>query len=93
MDELFDPSILPSSSNLFSQPASRHWLPPLPSSVSRVSLAGPQRRHRVRVNPIYTMANVAIAVTEGIGKQLDPSLDLVQQALPFFMTLHQQGKL
>ncbi len=51
------------------------------------------RRHRVRVNPVYTMANVAIAVTEGIGKQLDPRLDLVQQALPFFMTLHQTGKL
>jgi hypothetical protein len=33
------------------------------------------------------MCNVAIAVTEGIGKQLDPSLDLVQEALPFFATL------
>ncbi len=51
------------------------------------------RRHRVRVNPIYTMANVAIAVTEGIGKQLDPSLDLVQEALPFFISLRQQNKL
>jgi ubiquinone biosynthesis protein len=51
------------------------------------------RRHRVRVNPVYTMANVAIAVTEGIGKQLDPSLDLVQAALPFFMSLRQQGRL
>ncbi len=51
------------------------------------------RRHRVRVNPVYTMANVAIAVTEGIGKQLDPSLDLVQEALPFFISLRQQGKL
>lgn len=51
------------------------------------------RRHRVRVNPVYTMANVAIAVTEGIGKQLDPTLDLVQAALPFFISLRQQGKL
>ncbi len=51
------------------------------------------RRHRVRVNPVYTMANVAIAVTEGIGKQLDPSLDLVQAAMPFFIALRQQGKL
>jgi ubiquinone biosynthesis protein len=51
------------------------------------------RRHRVRVNPVYTMANVAIAVTEGIGKQLDPSLDLVQAALPFFIALRQQDKL
>jgi len=51
------------------------------------------RRHRVRVNPVYTMANVAIAVTEGIGKQLDPRLDLVQEAMPFFLALRQQNKL
>jgi ubiquinone biosynthesis protein len=51
------------------------------------------RRHRVRVNPVYTMCNVAIAVTEGIGKQLDPSLDLVQEALPFFATIRDAGRL
>ena len=51
------------------------------------------RRHRVRVNPIYTMCNVAMAVTEGIGKQLDPRLDLVQEAMPFFITLRQAGRL
>ena len=51
------------------------------------------RRHRVRVNPVYTMCNVAIAVTEGIGKQLDPSLDLVQEAMPFFVTLQSAGRL
>jgi len=33
------------------------------------------------------MCNVAIAVTEGIGKQLDSNLDLVQEALPFFATI------
>jgi ubiquinone biosynthesis protein len=51
------------------------------------------RRHRVRVNPVYTMCNVAIAVTEGIGKQLDPRLDLVQEAMPFFTTLQAAGQL
>ena len=51
------------------------------------------RRHRVRVNPIYTMCNVAIAVTEGIGKQLDPSLDLVHEALPVFATIRAAGRL
>lgn len=51
------------------------------------------RRHRVRVNPVYTMCNVAIAVTEGIGKQLDPSLDLVQEALPFFVAIRAAGRL
>ena len=49
------------------------------------------RRHRVRVNPTFTMCNIAIAVTEGIGKQLDPSLDLMKEALPFFMKLQQSG--
>ncbi|CAN5910036.1 hypothetical protein BH11MYX3_BH11MYX3_31110 [soil metagenome] len=51
------------------------------------------RRHRVRVNPVYTMCNVAIAVTEGIGKQLDPRLDLVQEALPIFATIRAAGRL
>src|SRR5258705_6329711 len=51
------------------------------------------RHHRVRVNPVYTMCNVAIAVTEGIGKQLDPTLDLLQEALPFFVTLQSTGRL
>ena len=43
------------------------------------------RRHRVRVNPTFTIVNIAIAVTEGIGKQLDPSLDLMAEALPYFL--------
>jgi predicted unusual protein kinase regulating ubiquinone biosynthesis (AarF/ABC1/UbiB family) len=51
------------------------------------------RRHRVRVNPTFTMANIAIAVTEGIGKQLDPKLDLLQEALPFFVKLQSQARL
>lgn len=51
------------------------------------------RRHRVRVNPTYTMCNVAIAVTEGIGKQLDPSLDLVSEALPIFSAIRASGRL
>jgi len=42
------------------------------------------RKHRVRVNPVFTLVNIAIAVTEGIGKQLDPDVDLMAAALPFF---------
>ena len=42
------------------------------------------RRFRVRVNPTFTLVNIAIAVTEGIGKQLDPHVDLMAAALPFF---------
>lgn len=45
------------------------------------------RRYRVRVNATFTMVNIAIAVTEGIGKQLDPTLDLMNEAMPFFMAL------
>ncbi len=51
------------------------------------------RRHRVRVNPVYTMVNVAMAVTEGIGKQLDPKLDLVQEAMPVFASIAASGRL
>jgi ubiquinone biosynthesis protein len=43
------------------------------------------RKHRVRVNPTFTIVNIAIAVTEGIGKQLDPQLDLMAEALPYFL--------
>lgn len=42
------------------------------------------RRHRVRANPIFTLVNIAIMMTEGIGKQLDPSVDLIGAAAPFF---------
>ena len=42
------------------------------------------RRFRVRANPTFTLVNIAIAVTEGIGKQLDPDVDLMATALPFF---------
>ncbi len=51
------------------------------------------RRHRVRVNPTFTMCNIAIAVTEGIGKQLDPNFHLLEEGLPFFMRLQQEAKL
>jgi len=44
------------------------------------------RKHRIRANPTFTIVNIAIAVTEGIGKQLDPDLDLMAEALPYFLT-------
>jgi ubiquinone biosynthesis protein len=48
-------------------------------AVSQVvfDMMGILRRHRVRVNATFTMVNIAMAVTEGIGKQLDPRLDLM----------------
>ena len=50
-------------------------------------MLGILRRYRVRVNATFTMINIAIAVTEGIGKQLDPTLDLMKEAMPFFSAL------
>ena len=35
--------------------------------------------------PAFTIVNIAITVTEGIGRQLDPDLDLMAEAIPFFM--------
>jgi ubiquinone biosynthesis protein len=54
--------------------------------VSKVffDMMGILRKFRVRVNPTFTLVNIAIAVTEGIGKQLDPEVDLMTAALPFF---------
>ena len=54
--------------------------------VSRVLLDmfGILRRYRVRANATFTLVNIAIAVTEGIGKQLDPEVDLMATAAPFF---------
>jgi ubiquinone biosynthesis protein len=54
-------------------------------------MLGILRRHRVRVNPTFTIVNIAIAVTEGIGKQLDPELDLMSEALPYFLAHPQEA--
>ncbi len=40
------------------------------------------RRHRVRVDPRFTTVHVALLVAEGLGKELDPELDIIQLALP-----------
>jgi ubiquinone biosynthesis protein len=50
-----------------------------------LDMLGILRRHRIRMTPVFTIVNIAIAVTEGIGKQLDPDLDLMAEAIPFFM--------
>jgi ubiquinone biosynthesis protein len=64
-------------------------------AVSQVvfDMMGILRRHRVRANATFTMVNIAIAVTEGIGKRLDPRLDLLHEALPFFARLRAEARL
>ncbi len=41
------------------------------------------RRHRVQIDPSFTVVNIALLVAEGLGKQLDPSIDLVPLATPY----------
>jgi ubiquinone biosynthesis protein len=43
------------------------------------------RRHRVQVDPVFTVVNVALLVAEGLGKQLDPHVDLVLLAVPYLL--------
>jgi len=57
-----------------------------------LDMLGILRKHRVRMNPSFTIVNIAIAVTEGIGKQLDPELDLMSEALPYFLAHPQEAE-
>jgi ubiquinone biosynthesis protein len=43
------------------------------------------RRHRVQVDPSFTVVHIALLVAEGLGKQLDPELDMVPLAAPYLM--------
>lgn len=40
------------------------------------------RRHRVAIDPVYTVVHLAMVVAEGLGKQLAPELDLIELAGP-----------
>jgi predicted unusual protein kinase regulating ubiquinone biosynthesis (AarF/ABC1/UbiB family) len=41
------------------------------------------RRHQVQVDPSFTVVHVALLVAEGLGKQLDPELDMIPLAAPY----------
>ena len=43
------------------------------------------RRHHVHVQPAFTVVNLGVLVAEGIGKQLDPDIDIVQTAIPYLV--------
>lgn len=45
------------------------------------------RTHRVKVESSFTTLVMAIVVLEGLGRELDPSLDLFSLALPMLATL------
>jgi ubiquinone biosynthesis protein len=41
------------------------------------------RRHGVQIDPVFTVVNVSMLVAEGLGKQLDPDLDMVELSKPY----------
>ncbi len=41
------------------------------------------RKHRVQIDPTFTVVNLALLVAEGLGKQLDPEIDLIPLATPY----------
>lgn len=43
------------------------------------------RRHKVQVDPSFTVVHIALLVAEGLGKQLDPEIDMVPLAVPYLM--------
>lgn len=40
------------------------------------------RRHHIEMDPVFTVVNIAMLVAEGLGKQLDPTLDILTLAMP-----------
>lgn len=49
------------------------------------------RRHRIQVEPVFTVVNLGVLVAEGLGKQLDPDIDIVQMALPYLAEMAQRA--
>jgi ubiquinone biosynthesis protein len=43
------------------------------------------RRHQVQVDPSFTVVHVGLLVAEGLGKQLDPDIDMITLAAPYLM--------
>ncbi len=46
---------------------------------------GVLRRHRVKLEANYASVILAIVVLEGLGRTLDPELDLVRRAVPYLL--------
>lgn len=52
-------------------------------SVAVSGMMNVLRKHHVQIDPTFTVVNIALLVAEGLGKQLDPSVDLVPLATPY----------
>lgn len=48
------------------------------------------RKHRVQVDPSFTVVHLAMLVAEGLGKQLDPQFDVYSCAGPYLMEATQR---
>ena len=42
-------------------------------------------KHKVRLDANFSSVVIAIAIVEGLGRVLDPQLDLVSRALPYLV--------
>merc|ERR1711974_133282 len=42
-------------------------------------------KHRVRLDANFSSVIIAIAIVEGLGRALDPSLDLIPKTLPYLI--------
>ena len=43
-------------------------------------------KHRVRLDANFSSVIISIAIVEGLGRALDPNLDLVPRTLPYLLT-------
>jgi ubiquinone biosynthesis protein len=43
------------------------------------------RRHGVKIDPVFTVVNVSMLVAEGLGKQLDPDMDMIELSKPWLL--------
>ena len=43
------------------------------------------RHHRVKLDPNFVSVVVSISLLEGIGRQLDPEIDIFREALGFIV--------
>ena len=50
------------------------------------------RRHKVRLEANFATTVIAITIVEGIGRQLDPELDLLKEAAPFLLGAAIRGR-
>jgi len=41
------------------------------------------RKHRIQIDPVFTVVHVAMLVSEGLGKQLDPEMDMIELSKPY----------